>query len=95
MAFIDAQQMKVEYPYTFGAPTKQNLNKLKEGSLVKVCHNNERFWTKIQKIEKNKTLSFNDNITAIVDNDLICEQPFKLGDTIQFEKRHILCTMQE
>jgi hypothetical protein len=80
--FTDAQEMAKLYPDTFQAPLKKDLAKIKKGSIVKVSHNNERFWTIVKSVKGNK-------VTAKVDNDLICEQPFKCGDTIKFEKKHI------
>lgn len=83
--FVDAQEMAKRHPNSFKAPSKEKLDSLKYGDLVKVCHNEERFWTIIKSITDNK-------ITAIVDNDLICNQPFKCGDEIQFMKCHIFST---
>jgi len=82
MNFIDAQQMQKDHPDTFEAPTDAELEKLKIGDIVKVCHNDERFWVVIINIE-------GDKITANVDNELICNQPFNNGDNIEFEKKHI------
>ena len=80
--FVDAMQRHKEFPHTFQVPRKAELNKLKPGQLVKVCHNGERFWTIIKTIDGK-------SITATVDNALVMEQPFQFGDVISFEKRHI------
>lgn len=79
--FVDAQKMAKEHPGTFEAPSKEDLKALKKGDTVKVCINGERFWTVIEKIEKNK-------IVALVANILI-STPAELGDRITFEKRHV------
>lgn len=89
MNFISAQLMKKEHPETFDAPTIEELTNLKESSIVKICHKNERFWTIIKKIDKDKDTVFQDLITAVVNNKLIEDQPFDLGDIIQFQKHHI------
>ena len=84
--FTDAQEMQKLHPKTFEAPTKRTLSALKVGDSVKVSHGMERFWTLITKIKGNK-------IKATVDNVVFENQPFKLGDEIEFEKRHIYQTM--
>jgi len=80
--FTDAQEMHKLHPETFDAPSKKELNALKVDDIVKVSHFNERFWNSIIAIKGNK-------IKATVDNAVFCNQPFKLGDVIEFEKRHI------
>jgi hypothetical protein len=42
--FVDAQQMHIENPSTFEAPSKEELDNLKKGDSVKVCAAGERFW---------------------------------------------------
>jgi hypothetical protein len=84
--FVDAQEMAKRYPAFFEAPSNEQLDSLKIGDIVKVCHNEERFWTII------KSIGDDNKITAIVDNDLVCNQPFKCGDEIQFMKCHIFRT---
>jgi len=88
--FIDAQEKHKQYPATFGAPNKRELNTLKAGDIVKVCCNDkERFWATIEKITQSV-------ITAKVDNDLVYadEFGFDYEDTIRFEKRHIYSIYQ-
>ena len=80
--FTDAQSMARMHPYTFMAPGLEELAVIKVGDFVKVCHNNERFWSIVKSVD-------GVTVTAEVNNDLICSQPFKCGDTISFEKRHI------
>lgn len=94
MNFVDAQEMHKLHPDTFEVPNEYDLSKIKENDFVKVCHNGERFWTKVKKIKENKDSTFNDEVWAVIDNDLVCGQPFKCGDTIKFEKRHIFTTME-
>ena len=86
--FTDAQEMHKQYPDTFDAPSKKELSALKIDDIVKVSHGNERFWASITKIKGNK-------IKATVDNAVFCDQPFKLGDEIEFEKRHIYAIWAE
>ena len=82
--FTDAQEMAIIHPNTFSAPSKQELDSIKVGDCVKVSHIDERFWNVVKKIK-------GDTITAEVNNDLICKHPFKCGDEIVFEKRHVYC----
>lgn len=80
--FIDAQEQHRLFPDTFEVPPKDALDALKPRDLVKVCHNYERFWVKIVKVD-------GDEVTGTVDNNLWRPQPFNYGDEIHFEKRHI------
>jgi hypothetical protein len=82
--FIDAVQKNKKHPDTFKIPSKENLDKMEEGFHVKVGHNGERFWAIVSSIEESGT------IFGVVDNDLVNDQPFKYGDKIMFERRHIL-----
>jgi len=80
--FVDAQKMARLNPSTFTIPSFNDIRNLRKGDFVKVCHNEERFWVKLTKIDKQE-------FSGIVDNDLICEQPFKLGDSIVFSENNI------
>jgi len=79
---IDAQEMAQNHPDTFEAPTTEELNQIKEGSSVKISNGEERFWTLVTKVS-------GDKVTAAVDNQLLGEYGYDLGDEIEFEKRHI------
>jgi len=78
---------------TFEAPNIQDLDALKVGDTVKVCHQlserqSERFWCHIKEIED---VPSEDNgfICAEVDNDLIHDHGFGFQDLIQFHKHDI------
>lgn len=87
--FTNAQAMHKKHPDTFEAPTKEELDALKVGNIVKVSHHNERFWVTITAIDKDIITIDKDIITGKVDNVLIRPQPFKYGDIIKFKKHHI------
>ena len=55
---------------------------LVKGSTVKIRRHGERFWCIIKSIK-------GDNITAIVDNNLITKK-LKYGDIVRFKKSDIL-----
>jgi len=80
--FVNAQEMAKDYPTTFDAPTKEELDKIKEGDYVKICDNKERFWVIVEEVD-------GDIITGEVDNLLIGDQNFNLGDSIEFKKENI------
>lgn len=85
--FINAQQMAMAYPDSFEAPDLKDLDKLKPGNTVKVCHllneyDSERFWCIIQEIKGN-------TIKAVVDNDLFHNHGFDDTDTVTFNKHDI------
>lgn len=88
LAFINAQEMREQNPRTFEAPTYEELQALKIGDNVKVCLNDERFWTIIKNIE-------GDAITASVDNDLVlpANKSLTFGTLITFHKHHIYSTV--
>ena len=83
LEFTDAQEMHQNNPDTFDAPTKEELAAVRKGDSVKVCHNNERFWVTVTRVSKKGV------ITGLVDNDLVCVQPFGYGNRVVFETRHI------
>jgi hypothetical protein len=82
--FVDAQEMHKLHPRTFWAPSKAELAKVRDGSIVKVSIGGERFWVQVRKVKGSK-------VTGVIDNDLIStnEHGLSYGDKITFEKRHI------
>ena len=84
--FMDGQELSKQHPDTFHVPHEDELDQVEAGFYIKVGHNKERFWTQVISIE-------GDAINVRVDNDLIMEHPFKCGDKILVEKRHILDLM--
>ena len=79
---IDAQDMRINNPDTFGAPNKEELDDLAPGAIVKICNNVERFWVIVSKVENN-------TISGTVDNMLVGDYGYNCGDDIEFEKCHI------
>lgn len=94
LIFEDAQGMRIQYPDTFEAPSKEDLDGLKVGDYVKVCirvpnreegmPESERFWVEITKIK-------DDVITGKVSNDLLC-LPLVYQEKISFNKNNIYST---
>jgi len=80
--FVDAQEMVQLHPETFEAPTADELDQITEGTIVKICNGEERFWAGVTKVDGEK-------ISASVDNDLLGDYGYNYGDIIEFEKRHI------
>jgi hypothetical protein len=78
---VDAQKMRADNPTTFWAPSGPLLSAIKVGDSVKVCAEDERFWTLVTEVN-------GDVITATVDNDLVHTRRhgLRLGDTITFAK---------
>lgn len=79
--FENAQKMKQQHPQTFYAPDDLELAALKPGDQVKVCTDNERFWTEVISV-------VDGIITSRVDNDLITEQ-LKYNDIITFKPENV------
>lgn len=81
ITFVDAQAMRIEHPETFEAPSKEDLENIAAGDLVKVCVNDERFWTHVTDLK-------GEMVTGRVDNDLL-QQGIKYNDIIEFPKNYI------
>lgn len=56
--------------------TPEEIASIKPGVFVKVSHNQEGFFVKVEKVE-------GDRVTGIVWNDLLKEHPFKFGDFLE------------
>ena len=80
--FVDAQQMHRHHPGTFEVPSDRRLASISPGDTVKVCNRQERFWVTVSSVD-------GEHITGVVDNQLMDDYGYNLGDSIQFEKRHI------
>ena len=74
----DAQAMSYNNPTTFWAPDSSEINSIKEGDNVKICHEEakERFWVKVAKAEEGL-------IWGTVANDLVCLD-WSFGKKIMF-----------
>jgi len=83
MDFIDGVERNKQRPDTFEIPSQEEKDNIEIGNYIKVGHNRERFWGKVLSLNSNK-------ITIRIDNDLVCEHPFKCDDEIQVEKRNVL-----
>lgn len=81
--FIDAQQMHIDNPDTFWAPSQEELDALQGGHYVKICENQERFWVELEEVD-------GDKLTGRVDNDLVNSHSFKYNDKISFEKKNVM-----
>lgn len=82
MDFVNAHEMRAKYGSGFHVPSKKDLDNLKISDTVKVCNGRERFWTIITNINEYM-------ITATVDNHLVFDGGYNLGDTINFKKCNI------
>ena len=80
--FIDAQEMAENNPETFEAPEAEELSQIKEGTYVKVCNGEERFWMQVNEVDGEK-------ITATVSNNLLGDYGYDFGDVVTFETKHI------
>lgn len=83
----DAQLMQINNYETFDAPTPEELGSLEPEGYVQICNEKERFWVKITEIE-------DDIISGVIDNNLVEDHGYNLGDEVEFEKRHIYKIME-
>jgi hypothetical protein len=75
---VNAAEMARQHPETFGRPSKQELDSIKSGSLVKVCDGAKRFWTEVISRE-------GETIIARVDSMIgFGQQDYSYGDLIRF-----------
>lgn len=81
--FENAQENSIRFAPSFEAPSWEDLRSLKVDQIVKVCHNDERFWVVLVKILGN------DEVIGRIDNDLVRPHPFQCGDLIKFRLEHV------
>ena len=81
--WINAKEMHEKNPDSFEIPSKEELDNLKEGDLVKICNGCERFFVKVSKILSDG------NMNGIVDNHLIFETEYGFRDSVQFHRDNI------
>ena len=82
--FVDAQKMAKENPDSFYAPSFDELNEIKKGSIVNIAVDGERFWTVVISVKGNK-------ITGTVNNVLVFsdEHGLQFEDEVKFEKKNV------
>lgn len=91
----DAQILANDFPYTFYKPSSEVVSRLKEGDEVKLIFEfesndpeepqAERMWVEIKEIKNGKFIGALDNAPAYI-------KDLNLGDTVEFEERHIVDT---
>lgn len=79
---VNAEVMSILHPETFERVDQEKIDNLKPGDNVKICHNKERFWCIVLEVNGQW-------VKAEVNNDVSLEQPFKLGDILDFNKQNI------
>lgn len=84
MNIIDFQHLHEELPQTFSIPSKEAMDKIIPGDLVKICVEPERFWVRVETIQNNK-------VTGHIYSDMIhtATHGLKANDLIEFEKKNI------
>lgn len=78
----DAQAMAYNNPTTFFAPDSTEINSIKEGDNVKICHDEaqERFWVSVKRADEDG------RIWGTVANDLVILD-WSFGKRIVFSAR--------
>ena len=76
----DAQALGRQHD-TFYAPKRRDLEKVKKGSVVKICDGKERFWVRVENQKDNLFL-------GTIQNNLLLST-YTYGDMIAFEKKNI------
>jgi len=70
-----------KYQLRKNPPNYQQISELSTDDYVKLKSNSEYFWAKVDSVDK--------PCIAIVESDLVFEQPFKKGDKIEFRGENI------
>lgn len=78
---IDALEMSKEHPETFHIPTKEEINKIKKGSTIKVSDGKDRFWSIVKQVIKNDK-GYQNMYQCEINNQLVNRQKYNLGDLI-------------
>ena len=78
--WVDAIQMNEKYPNDFYYP-EEEVSKLTEKKIVKICNGEERFWVQIESID-------GDDIIGVVDNVLLSTK-YTSGSHVIFQKKNI------
>jgi uncharacterized protein YegJ (DUF2314 family) len=85
---VNAQVMAELHPQTFEAPTKEDLDKLESGDIVKLCfedsegEGSERMWVTVTSVS-------GDTLTGVLDNTPFMLECITYGDPVQFKKENI------
>ena len=66
----------------YKAPKDKALRRIKKTDTVKISNGEERFWVHVTNIK-------GDEIYGTVDNHLIHERPYNLGDTVVFRRENV------
>ena len=83
---LNGYEMSKEFPQSFRLPSTEQITRIAPGAFLKICANNERFWVRVSAVD-------GDNISAMIDNDLIHpinRVMWKRGDFISLHPRHVL-----
>ena len=80
---VDAQEMHLQTPATFDAPTAAKMAAMQPGWLAKVCDGEQRFWTVVKVIDGDKVTAEVNNATGREDRGYGEDQ------LIVYEKRHM------
>jgi len=91
--WVDAQEMGRNRPGTFGAPTADELRRIKVGDFVKICNGLERFWVCVTFID---AFTHEDPADCLyrgaVSNQLLGGRRYNFGDLVEFRGRHAYAT---
>ena len=87
--WTNAQELARAHPNTFEAPSVKELEIIVAGDLVKICNGTERFWARVVSVIGEEHPGGSRIIHAIVDNELLCNDYYDLGDAIQFRGWHV------
>ena len=78
---INAAEMNRQHPDTFHRPGDHDLQAIGAGSMIKVCHESERFWVEVTRRK-------GDVITGKVSNPLLFS-PLEFGEKIRLHVDNI------
>jgi hypothetical protein len=84
----DAQAMARKHPATFSVPSDNDLEAIGDGTLVKICRNDERFWVQVVAFTA-------EWLTGEVRNELGSNPDLPLGALINFRRKNVFQIIDE
>jgi len=93
--WTDARAMSLEHPDTFESPDDDALRAVRAGTLVKICNGQERFWVLVAKSWTPADAGPCEWAHhGAVQNELVFDAVYDIGDTVSFRGRHIYGTFR-
>jgi hypothetical protein len=71
ITYLNAQEMKRNFPDSFRAPSRKALNNIEVGDYIKVSVDDDRFWVKVTLVDANIVYGTRDKDILLREEDAI------------------------